>query len=1219
MAASQEQKVDFLLKKIGYVASKTGIAEDESSLTGTKKAPFGEAIPSPLVVPATNIWSDSSLIPTTPPGSTGAIVRVYLAGTSGHRMTADSTISGNRTFIAYSTYNDSSTSILGNWISTPFGADYIVKVYKGDPNSGGVQLSSAGSGSDDTWFFDYSSGVLNFNGTSAPAGVTSSNIYIVGYRYVGGIGISPAAGFGTFSSLNVSGISTFAGLVDANGGVTANTLIVEDLTNDRVVLAGTGGELEDSANLTFDGSTLALTGNQTISGTIDVDGLSNFDDILVSAASTFTGNIDANGDLDVNGRTELDVTNISETLSVTGISTFTGAIDANGDLDVDGRTELDVTNIAGTLSVTGISTFTSNIDANGIIEGIAGENKIPSLYADLSALPSASSYHGMFAHVHSTGKGYYAHAGNWIELVNKDTSGNVSLSGDLDVDGHTELDDLNVSGIATATAFHTGAEGSAIRVTSNTISGPAELFIDPAGVGDNTGAVRIKGDLYVDGTQTIINSTTIELADFVVGIATTATSDAVANGAGIQIGPDNTFLYDHPNTSLKSSENINLASSKTYKIDGTDVLSATTLGSGVVNSSLTNLGTLTSLSISGNLDVDGYTELDDLNVSGISTFAGEIDANARIVGAATNNVIPFLYSNLAALPSASTYHGAFAHVHSEGKAYYAHSSAWYELVNKEVNGVVGTGTERYNIGFVDATNLDISGVSTFTGNADFNGDVDIDGHTELDYINVSAASTFAGLVDINDGGQANTFKVEDLTDNRVVIAGTGGELEDDSNLTFNGTTLTVGVNLDVDGRTELDITNISETLNVVGLSTFASDIDANGNLTVAGISTFTSNIDANGDLDVDGRTELDITNISETLNVVGLSTFASNIDANGNLDVDGYTELDDLNVTGVSTFAGLVDINAGGQANTFKVEDLTDNRVVIAGTGGELEDDANLTFNGTTLAVGVNLDVDGQTDLDVLNVAEGATFSDIVYLNGTVSAASSTGVNGQVLRSTGVGVTWSTLPAARTNSIQTATQGQTSFNFNYNVGYVDVFYNGVKLASSEFTASNGSTIVLGDIAYAGDIIELISYNTVSGSSGGGGGATILSDLTDVTIGSLVAGDTLQYNGSKFVNDYTITSTTTSTSEVTLISLDISVYRSVEYTIQVTEGSNYHVTKILAMHNGTASAFNEYGTLINNTSVASFDVDVSGSNMRLRATPAGTNSTVFKVKFDAIKV
>ena len=40
MAASQEQKVDYLLKKLGYSASKTGIAEDENNLVGTKKAPF---------------------------------------------------------------------------------------------------------------------------------------------------------------------------------------------------------------------------------------------------------------------------------------------------------------------------------------------------------------------------------------------------------------------------------------------------------------------------------------------------------------------------------------------------------------------------------------------------------------------------------------------------------------------------------------------------------------------------------------------------------------------------------------------------------------------------------------------------------------------------------------------------------------------------------------------------------------------------------------------------------------------------------------------------------------------------------------------------------------------------------------------------------------------------------------------------------------------------
>ena len=48
-------------------------------------------------------------------------------------------------------------------------------------------------------------------------------------------------------------------------------------------------------------------------------------------------------------------------------------------------------------------------------------------------------------------------------------------------------------------------------------------------------------------------------------------------------------------------------------------------------------------------------------------------------------------------------------------------------------------------------------------------------------------------------------------------------------------------------------------------------------------------------IDVTGHTETD------TLNVSGLSTFAGNIDANGNLDVDGHTELDDVNISGVAT------------------------------------------------------------------------------------------------------------------------------------------------------------------------------------------------------------------------------------------------------------------------------------------------------------------------------
>jgi len=189
VAASQEQKVDYLLKKLGYSASKTGIAEDENNLVGTKKAPFAEPIPSPLVVSSVNVWTFADKIPTDPSTADPFYVQDYPASSSGLQLTPDNTVADNRTFLCRSVYGNNSSDMLGDWIDTAFGPDYIVEVYKGDPNSGGVKLSAAGSGTNDTWFFDYSSGVLNFNGDVVPSGVTASNVYLVGYRYVGPKGI----------------------------------------------------------------------------------------------------------------------------------------------------------------------------------------------------------------------------------------------------------------------------------------------------------------------------------------------------------------------------------------------------------------------------------------------------------------------------------------------------------------------------------------------------------------------------------------------------------------------------------------------------------------------------------------------------------------------------------------------------------------------------------------------------------------------------------------------------------------------------------------------------------------------------------------------------------------------------------------------------------------------------------------------------------------------
>lgn len=78
----------------------------------------------------------------------------------------------------------------------------------------------------------------------------------------------------------------------------------------------------------------------------------------------------------------------------------------------------------------------------------------------------------------------------------------------------------------------------------------------------------------------------------------------------------------------------------------------------------------------------------------------------------------------------------------------------------------------------------------------------------------------------------------------------------------------------------------------------------------------------------------------------------------------------------------------------------------------------------------------------------------------------------------------------RQSTLFTATAGQTTFTVNYSVGFVDVFYNGSKLDSSEFTATNGTSIVLGTACVLNDKVEVVAYNyTVGAFTGVGGSGT----------------------------------------------------------------------------------------------------------------------------------
>ena len=78
----------------------------------------------------------------------------------------------------------------------------------------------------------------------------------------------------------------------------------------------------------------------------------------------------------------------------------------------------------------------ANIVTGGVID-YTGSNKITFLYTDLSDLPAAGSYHGMFAHVHNTGAAYYAHAGAWIQLADKSLVDALTINSLTDVDTAT--------------------------------------------------------------------------------------------------------------------------------------------------------------------------------------------------------------------------------------------------------------------------------------------------------------------------------------------------------------------------------------------------------------------------------------------------------------------------------------------------------------------------------------------------------------------------------------------------------------------------------------------------------------------------------------------------------------------------------------------------------------------------------------------------------------
>jgi hypothetical protein len=148
---------------------------------------------------------------------------------------------------------------------------------------------------------------------------------------------------------------------------------------------------------------------------------------------------------------------------------------------------------------------------------------------------------------------------------------------------------------------------------------------------------------------------------------------------------------------------------------------------------------------------------------------------------------------------------------------------------------------------------------------------------------------------------------------------------------------------------------------------------------------------------------------------------------------------------------------------------------------------------------------DGSTTAYTMSVAPAGTTNVLVVVSGVVQDPSTYGVVGNTLNFTtapptgtgniscrylGVPVTGVTTTAYRTVTEFTATASQTTFTPpSYTVGFINVYLNGVRLGSADYTASNGTTVVLTTGASAGNLVTVESFqvssvaNAISNSAG----------------------------------------------------------------------------------------------------------------------------------------